>query len=125
MPRPKAPPATTPAVETYAHPEATSLLRPDVGTQAQFKKRKSPQRYRYDSSLSPSLAWDGQNPAREAGEWLLSLLADPKGFENPSGLEFRDARGALLHRVRIPAPASISPAGAQPAAPAPAKESNP
>jgi adenine-specific DNA-methyltransferase len=71
MPRPKAPLALTPAVETYAHPEAASLLRPDVGTQAQFKKRKPPQRYRYDSSLAPSLAWDGQNPTREVGEWLI------------------------------------------------------
>lgn len=26
--------------ESYAHPEAQSLLRPDVGTQAQFRKKK-------------------------------------------------------------------------------------
>jgi adenine-specific DNA-methyltransferase len=103
MPRPK---ASTPAVENYDHPEATSLLRPDVGTQAQFKKRKPPQRYRYDSSLSPSLAWDGLNPAREAGEWLLSLLADPQAFADPAAVhDFHDARGALLHRVRSQADA--------------------
>ena len=41
--------------QSYTHPEATSLLRPDVGTQAQFKKKKPPQKYPYDSSLSPSL----------------------------------------------------------------------
>ncbi len=28
--------------KNYDHPEAGSLLRPDVGTQAQFKKKKPP-----------------------------------------------------------------------------------
>jgi adenine-specific DNA-methyltransferase len=69
---------TTPPkrAETYKHPEATSLLRPDVGTQAQFRKKKPPQRYRYDSSLSPALDWDGQNPAREQGEEQLAVISD-------------------------------------------------
>ena len=69
-----------PAVDTYRHPEATNLLRPDVGTQPYFpkSKRKPPTRYRYDSSLSPELAWDGGNAARELGEWLIGLIADPK-----------------------------------------------
>ena len=40
-------------------------MRPDVGTQAQFRKKQAPRAYRYDSSLSPALEWDGQNPARE------------------------------------------------------------
>jgi hypothetical protein len=40
---------------TYRHPEAESPVRPEVGTQAQFKKRKPPITYRYDSSLSPRL----------------------------------------------------------------------
>jgi adenine-specific DNA-methyltransferase len=57
--------------ENYNHPEAKSLLRPDVGTQAQFKKKKPPATYRYDSSLSPALDWDGQNAAREQGEELI------------------------------------------------------
>jgi adenine-specific DNA-methyltransferase len=64
----KAPP------ETYRHPEASSLLRPDVGTQAQFKKKKPPITYRYDSSLSPVLEWDGQNSARERGEELIARI---------------------------------------------------
>ncbi len=59
----------------YSHPEATSLMRPEVGTQAQFKKKKPPTTYRYDSSLSPALDWDGQNPARERGEEQLSVLS--------------------------------------------------
>jgi adenine-specific DNA-methyltransferase len=59
---------------TYRHPEADSPLRPDVGTQPQFKKRKPPVTYRYDSSLSPELNWDGQNHARETGETLLAKI---------------------------------------------------
>jgi hypothetical protein len=51
-------------------------MRPDVGTQAQFRKRKPPATYRYDSSLSPALDWDGQNPAREQGERHLSVVEE-------------------------------------------------
>src|SRR5215204_1476074 len=58
--------------EFYKHPESESLLRPDVGTQAQFRKKKLPQEYRYDSSLSPELQWDGQNPSREEGEQCIA-----------------------------------------------------
>lgn len=47
-------------------------MRPEVGTQAQFKKKLPPKTYRYDSSLSPALDWDGKNPAREQGEAQLA-----------------------------------------------------
>ncbi len=92
--------------EGYRHPEATSPLRPDVGTQSQFRKRKPPTKYRYDSSLSPALDWDGQNPAREQGEAALAellaagqelaavedaLAADPP----PSGAELKSLRQRL------------------------------
>jgi adenine-specific DNA-methyltransferase len=70
---------------TYRHPEAESPLRPEVGTQAQFKKRKPPVTYRYDSSLSPSLEWDGQNHAREVGEALIREILDAKSLENAKG----------------------------------------
>jgi adenine-specific DNA-methyltransferase len=53
MPRTKRPTQIDP--EYYNHPESESLLRPDVGTQAQFRKKKPPQKYKYDSSLSPEL----------------------------------------------------------------------
>ena len=66
--------ASAPATEIYEHKEATVALRPDVGTQAQFKKQKPTERYRYDSSLSPALEWDGQNAARELGEEQLALV---------------------------------------------------
>lgn len=74
--------------EVYQHDEQ-AVLRPDAGTQAQFKKRREPKRYRYDDSLSPALDWDGQNHARELGEWLLaqveeaSQLDPPHRFDSP------------------------------------------
>jgi adenine-specific DNA-methyltransferase len=68
--------------ETYTH-EEEALLRPDVGTQAQFRKRKAPKTYRYDSSLSPALDWDGQNAARELGEWLLAMIEEASALPPP------------------------------------------
>ena len=62
--------------EGYRHPEASALLRPDVGTQAQFRKKKKPATWRYDSSLSPALDWDGQNPARERAEAKIAALQE-------------------------------------------------
>lgn len=70
---------------TYRHPEAESPLRPEVGTQAQFKKRKPPVTYRYDSSLSPALDWDGQNHAREAGEALIREILESDSIEKAKG----------------------------------------
>jgi adenine-specific DNA-methyltransferase len=40
-------------------------MRPTVGTQANFRKKVVPKTYRYDASLAPELAWDGQNAARD------------------------------------------------------------
>ena len=56
-------------------------MRPDVGTQAQFKKKLPPKKYRYDDSLSPSLEWDGQNAAREQGEALIKEILDASSIE--------------------------------------------
>ena len=50
--------------KSYKHPESESPMRPEVGTQAEFKKKLPPKKYRYDDSLSPVLEWDGQNSAR-------------------------------------------------------------
>jgi len=74
--------------EVYTHSQE-ALLRPEIGTQSQFKKRKAPRRFHYDSSLSPALDWDEQNPVRELGEWLLQQVHDaselpaPHAFETP------------------------------------------
>src|SRR5580700_2435426 len=54
--------------KSYKHPESESPMRPEVGTQSEFKKKMLPKKYRYDDSLSPVLEWDGQNAARERGE---------------------------------------------------------
>jgi adenine-specific DNA-methyltransferase len=86
--------------ESYKHPESESPMRPDVGTQAQFKKKKPPVTYRYDSSLSPALDWDGQNGTRELGEWLLAVIEEaaalppPHRFKEPRRFySGRDANG--------------------------------
>ncbi len=68
---------------SYVHPEAQVLLRPEVGTQAQFRKKKEPRQYRYDSSLAPQLSWDGRNWAREAGEWLLKCIEEAAKLPAP------------------------------------------
>ena len=58
-------------------------LRPDVGIQAQFRLEKLPRKYSYDSSLSPALDWDGQNWARELGEWLIAQIEEAAQLEPP------------------------------------------
>ena len=89
--------------ENYRHYEATSPMRPEIGTQPQFRKKKPPTTYRYDSSLSPALSWDGQNPGREIGEWLLRLISEaaalpePHAFDQPR--ELRAADGTVLAAV--------------------------
>lgn len=91
------------SVGIYRHSKAESLLRPDVGTQAQFAKKKPPKRYRYDSSLSPSLEWDGQNYGRELGEWFLATIKEaaklPPLHTFSQIREFRDAKGNVLASV--------------------------
>jgi adenine-specific DNA-methyltransferase len=62
----------------YTHPTASALIRPDAGTQPQFRKKKKPATYRYDSSLAPDLNWDGKNPVREQGEHLIRQILDAK-----------------------------------------------
>ncbi len=71
----------TATAEAYSHREAESLLRPDVGVQAQFKKKKAPAKYHYDSSLSPALDWDGQNPARERAETLIARILEASSLD--------------------------------------------
>ena len=92
--------------ESYRH-EEEALLRPEVGTQAQFRKRKPPKTYRYDSSLSPALDWDGQNSTRELGEWLIaqieeaSRLDPPHRFPEPRSFDDVEVAG-LAGRSRPP-----------------------
>lgn len=64
----------------YKHSEKTPM-RPDVGTQAQFRKKRGPKTYLYDSALAPSMNWD-EGSAREYGEWLIQCIEDAAREEN-------------------------------------------
>lgn len=65
--------ATESPASTYKH-VGEAVQRPDVGVEAQFSNKKAPKTYRYDSSLSPELAWD-ESAERAYAEWLLGLIA--------------------------------------------------
>ncbi len=95
--------AAQPAAESYQHPQADVAMRPDVGTQAQFRKKKPPATYRYDSSLSPSLEWDGENSARELGGWLLRQIEEAAALDPPHAFparrELKGADGKVLAAV--------------------------
>lgn len=103
--RPRAasrPPAESKAA-SYQHPTARLILRPDAGTQAQFRKKKPPVTYRYDSSLSPALDYDGQNHARDLGEFLLAAIEAAARLEAPHQFpqprEFKSADGRVVVSV--------------------------
>ena len=103
-PRKPAHPAKSRTAESYQHKTADSPMRPDVGTQAQFKKRKPPKTYRYDTSLDPALSWDEGKGSRGLGEWLLARIADaaklpaPHRFLEPQRLTGADGKAlATVH----------------------------
>lgn len=52
--------STAGLAEAYRHSDAELATRPEIGTQAQFRKKKPPKTYEYDPSLSPSLQWAGK-----------------------------------------------------------------
>jgi adenine-specific DNA-methyltransferase len=87
--------------EPYQHTQETPM-RPEVGTQAQFKKRKAPKTYRYDSSLDPALSWD-DGSSRAMGEWLLGLIVKasklPAPHRFPAPKEFLGAGNVALMTV--------------------------
>ena len=93
----------TKAAQSYKHSEASSPMRPEVGSQTRFKKKLPPAKYRYDDSLSPNMEWDGRNAARDRGEWLLrmieeaSALPDPHHF--PSARELKNSEGEVVATV--------------------------
>src|SRR5271170_4671869 len=78
MPPRKKRPAASRIAEPYQFTQETPM-RPEVGTQAQFKKRKAPKEHRYDSSLSPALEWDARK-ARDEGERYLRQIHDAASF---------------------------------------------
>ena len=66
---------------SYKHPTSSALMRPEVGTQAQFRKKKEPVKYLYDSSLDPAMSWDEGNAAREEGEALIRQILEADSIE--------------------------------------------
>ncbi len=90
--------------EGYVHPDQALLMRPEVGTQPSFRKKKPPVTYRYDSSLSPALDWDGDHGARELGEWLVAVIEQtarlPAPHTLPAAAEFKVADGHVVASVR-------------------------
>jgi len=92
------------AADSYQHKTADSPMRPEVGTQSQFRKRKPPRTYRYDSSLDPALSWDGQNGSRAVGEWLLARIAEAASLPAPhrftEAQKLLGADGSVLASVR-------------------------
>src|SRR5947208_1017164 len=85
----------TKAAKAYDHKETEAILRPDIGIQAQFKKKKQPAKYRYDRSLDPELSWD-INADREYAESLIEKVRRAKSIE--------DARAAAEELKRISSP---------------------
>ncbi|MGH8588216.1 MAG: site-specific DNA-methyltransferase [Gammaproteobacteria bacterium] len=90
MARKGAPKGDVQRTGSYTHPTARALLRPEIGTQAQFRKNRPKAQYRYDSSLSAALDWDGQNSAREEGEALIRQI-----------LEAQDLAGAKVAAEKL------------------------
>ena len=56
------------------------------------------------SSLSPSLEWDGRNPTREQGEWLLALIDEAAKLPSPQEFDqpriFRRDDGSVVATCR-------------------------
>jgi adenine-specific DNA-methyltransferase len=95
--------ASTKPAESYKHSEATSPMRPEVGTQTRFKKKLPPAKFRYDDSLAPVMEWDGQNPARDMGEWLLGLIEEASALPTPHRFapprELKNSQGEVVASV--------------------------
>lgn len=99
---PKGKKKAAPETRPYRHEGVTAPMRPEAGTQAQFKKRKPPAAYRYDSSLAPALEWD-ENPARPLGEWLLARIEEaaklPPPHVFPEPVELKNSAGQAVATV--------------------------
>jgi adenine-specific DNA-methyltransferase len=80
MPRRRTTSKNSKTAKAYDHKETEAILRPDIGIQSQFKKKKEPAKYRYDRSLDPQLSWD-INADREHAETLLEDVRGAKSIE--------------------------------------------
>jgi hypothetical protein len=76
----KAPKTKNLEAKAYKHNGKETIIRPDVGTQATFKKKKEPVKYRFDRSLDPELSWD-INADREQAEALIAKIMTTGSLE--------------------------------------------
>ena len=76
--------------EGYRHPEASALLRPDVGTQAQFRTKKMPAtdrlkrslRTEFDDSVWTHLSGTASAPFRSGEHGQVAVkVVDDRGNE--------------------------------------------
>ena len=81
----------------YRHDDKKALLRPEGGAQDVFPpaRKKPPKTYRYDSSLSPELAWD-EAEARSEGERLIGAIL------NSDNLAAAQTAARELHNLSRP-----------------------
>ncbi len=99
------------STENYDHKEQQALIRPDVGLQAQFKKKKPAKTYKYDSSLDPELSWD-ISADRERAESLIAKIAEAKNLEEAkaSARQAFRRQPSQRHALRHPAGSPFCPA---------------
>lgn len=85
--------------ETYTHPEETLAMRPEVGTQPQFRKKKPPKTYAGLGLAIPYVhnghAHDYQPDfiVRSKGDDRVNLILETKGFD-----ELSDVKRAAAER---------------------------
>lgn len=92
---------TPTAAKAYEHSEPDAAARPEAGTQAQFRKKKPPTTYRYDSSLAPELQWDGGNAAvRDRAEELLRAVEHALADGTPEALQSARAAAQELRGMQ-------------------------
>lgn len=93
--RTQAPQPAQHLAEAYTHYEAEALARPEVGIQAQFRKKKPARKYRFDPSLDPELAWN-EAPVDKEVERLWDQAMKAQTLE--------EAHAALRQLNQIAAP---------------------
>jgi len=69
-------------VDHYSHPTAEGPRVPDAGAHPFIKSNHASAKYRFDSSLSPSMEWDEGNPEREKAEALIANILKAKDLES-------------------------------------------
>lgn len=81
--------------EPYTHYDTEAVARPEVGVQAQFRKKRPPKKYRYDPTLDPELAWN-EAPVDKEVERLWDQAVNATTLE--------EAQSALRQLNQIAAP---------------------